>query len=77
MLKEGRYKILLCLLNVANLDTLFWNARRLLTLMILITASILRRNNLLVLTTVTMEGKEMEIVTKMILISKKIVIVVN
>ena len=57
MPKEGRNQSLLCVLTVANLDTLFWDATIISTLMLLLTASLLCRNHLLILTTVTMEVK--------------------
>ena len=53
MLKGVRNQILVCVLTVEKLDTLFRNSKILSNIMLSITASLLFRNNLLVLTTVT------------------------
>ena len=57
MLKGVRNQILVCVLTVEKLDTLFRNSKILSNIMLSITASLLFRNNLLVLTTVKIEGK--------------------
>ena len=57
MLKGVRNQSLVCVLTVEKLDTLFRNSKILSNIMLTITASLIFRNNLLVLTTVKIEGK--------------------